>query len=259
MWTPDVYEGAPTAVTAFMSVGAKVGGFAAMIRVFAGSFEAVTADWAPAVAFIAAITMIVGNVSAVSQTNIKRMLAYSSIAHAGYILMGVAAGRDGVSASLYYMLTYMFTNLGAFAIGMAMERFSGKEGLLLDDYKGLAKRNLPFALMLMYIMLSLTGIPLTGGFTGKFYVFRAAVENDLTWLAVVGAVTSVISAFYYLRPVYNAFMFDGPGEVKSLPRGLSIALQVSVVVTLILGFVPGPWYAVAEQALLPAITAIAGG
>lgn len=259
MWTPDVYEGAPTAVTAFMSVGAKVGGFAAMIRVFAGSFESLTAEWAPAIAFIAAITMIVGNISAITQNNIKRMLAYSSIAHAGYILMGLAAGREGVSASLYYMLTYLFTNLGAFAIVIAMERFSGEEGLQLDDYKGLAKRNPKFALVLMYLMLSLTGIPLTGGFTGKFYVFQAAVDNGLVWLAVVGALTSVVSAFYYLRPVYNAFMFDGPGQVQSMPRGLTISIGIATAATIILGIFPTPWYEVAQQALLPAITAVAGG
>ena len=259
MWTPDVYQGAPTAVTAFMSVGAKVGGFAAMIRVFVGSFDSISADWAPAIAFIAAITMIVGNISAVTQTNIKRMLAYSSIAHAGYILMGVAAGSEGVSASLYYMMTYLFTNLGAFALVMAMERFAGEEGLLLDDYKGLAKRNPKFALALMYLMLSLTGIPLTGGFTGKFYIFQTAVENGLIWLAVVGALTSVVSAFYYLRPVYNAFMFDGPGQVMSMPPGLSLSIGITVAVTIILGIIPAPWYALAEQALLPAMTAVAGG
>ncbi|MGB1250375.1 MAG: NADH-quinone oxidoreductase subunit N [Candidatus Promineifilaceae bacterium] len=259
MWTPDVYEGAPTAVTAFMSVGAKLGGFAAMIRVFAGSFESISADWAPAIAVLAAITMIVGNVSAITQTNIKRMLAYSSIAHAGYIMMGLATGRSGVSAALYYMMTYLFTNLAAFALVMAMERFSGQEGLLLDDYKGLAKRNPKFALVLMYIMLSLTGIPLTGGFTGKFYIFQTAVESGLIWLAVVGALTSVISAFYYLRPVYNAFMFEGPGQVQSMPTGLSLAIGITTAVTLILGFFPTPWYAIAEQALLPAIRAVAGG
>ena len=200
MWTPDVYDGAPTSVTAFMSVGAKIGGFAAMIRIFVGAFESVSAEWQPAVAVIAGLTMIVGNVAAISQQNVKRMLAYSSIAHAGYILMAVAAGPDGVSASLYYMMAYLFTNLGAFAVVTAIERHDGKQGLLLDDYKGLAKRHTGLAIVLMYLMLSLTGIPLTGGFTGKFYVFRTAVDNGLVWLAVIGALTSVVSAFLLFAP-----------------------------------------------------------
>ena len=259
MWTPDVYEGAPTAVTAFMSVGAKVGGFAAMLRLFAGAFGSISDQWIPAVAVLAAITMIVGNVAAISQQNIKRMLAYSSIAHAGYILMAVASGAAGVSAALYYMMTYMFTNLGAFGIVIALERHEGKQGLMLDDYKGLAKRNVGFALVLTYIMLSLTGIPLTGGFTGKFYVFRTAVESGLVWLAIIGALTSVVSAFYYLRPVYYSFMFDGPAEIRSWGGSLKVAVYVSVIATLILGFAPAPWYDLAQRAILPGLTALAGG
>lgn len=259
MWTPDVYEGAPTAVTAFMSVGSKVGGFAALIRIFAGSFDSIIAEWAPAIAIIAAATMILGNIAAISQQNVKRMLAYSSIAHAGYILMAVVAGRAGTSAALYYMLAYLFTNLGAFACVIAVERNEGKLGLMLDDYKGLAKRNLPFALALLYLMLSLTGIPLTAGFTGKFYVFRSAIESGYVWLAIVGALTSVVSAFYYLRVVYYSFMYDGPAEVYRYPRALKLAIGICVVAVLLLGFAPAPWYDVAQRAIIPAVIAVAGG
>lgn len=259
MWTPDVYEGAPTAVTAFMSVGSKVGGFAALLRIFAGSLDSIILDWAPAIAVIAAATMILGNIAAISQQNIKRMLAYSSIAHAGYILMAVVAGRDGVSAALYYMLAYLFTNLGAFACVIAVERNEGKMGLLLDDYKGLSKRNLPFAIALMYLMLSLTGIPLTAGFTGKFFVFRTTIDAGYVWLAVVGALTSVVSAYYYLRVVFYSFMYDGPAEVYRYPRALKLALGICVAAVLILGFVPDPWYDAASRAIIPTVTAVVGG
>lgn len=262
MWTPDVYEGAPTAVTAFMSVGAKVGGFAALIRVFGGALIDLGAEWTGAIAIIAAVTLIIGNIAAIAQTNIKRMLAYSSIAHAGYILMAVAAipaDPEGVSAALFYMLTYLFTNLGAFAVVIALERHEGKQGLLLADYKGLAQRHLPLALIMMYFMVSLTGIPLTGGFTGKFYVFRMAIDTGMVWLAVLAALMSVVSAFYYLRVVFYSFMYDGPAEVKPMPTALWAALAISVVATILLGIVPGPLYDLAREATFTTITAVAGG
>ena len=186
MWTPDVYEGAPTAVTAFMSVGAKVGGFAAMLRIFVSALPDLGHTWVGAIAVISALTLILGNVVAVAQSNLKRMLAYSSIAHAGYILIAVASGLktpDGVSSALFYMFAYLFTNLGAFAVVIALEKEQGV-GNALDDLKGLAKRNPVVALVMAYFMLSLTGIPPTGGFSGKFFIFRAAIEADLLWLAI---------------------------------------------------------------------------
>jgi NADH-quinone oxidoreductase subunit N len=262
MWTPDVYEGAPTTVTAFMSVGAKVAGFAALMRLFIGTIGGWGEQWIMAVALLSAITMIVGNVAAVAQQNIKRMLAYSGIAHAGYILMAVAAAArnpQGVSAALFYMFAYLFTNLGAFAIVVAMERQEGKYGLLLDDYKGLAKRHFGLALVLAYFMLSLIGIPLTGGFTGKFYIFRTAVEANLVWLVVIGALTSVVSAYYYMRVVFYSFMYDGPGDVQPLPGALRVALGASLVATVLLGFFPTPWYELARQAVFSVVTAVAGG
>lgn len=260
MWTPDVYEGAPTAVTAFMSVGAKVGGFAAMLRVFVVALPEIGDTWAGAMAIVAALTMILGNVVALAQPNIKRMLAYSSIAHAGYIMMAVAASvqsQEGVSAALFYMLAYLFTNLGAFAIVIAVERKDNK-GTLLDDYKGLAKRHPLMALAMAYFMLSLTGVPPTGGFSGKFYVFRAAMEADLIWLAVVGVVTSVISGYFYLRVVYLMYMYDGEGEVTR-HSGLNWAIGLTAVATIILGFLPGNWFDLVQQAALQTMQVVMGG
>ena len=261
MWTPDVYEGAPTAVTAFMSVGAKVGGFAAMIRVFVAALPELGDAWVPAVAVVAALTMIVGNVVALAQQNVKRMLAYSSIAHAGYIMIGVAAtmgSEDAVPAALFYMLAYLFTNLGAFAVVIAVERRE-RGGLLLDDYKGLARRSPLMALALAYFMLSLTGVPPTGGFSGKFFLFRAAVEADLVWLALVGVVTSVISAYFYLRLVYLSYMFEGEEGAVESPRALDLVVGVSALATLVLGLLPGPWFDAAQQAIISGGRILAGG
>ncbi|MBK9049541.1 MAG: NADH-quinone oxidoreductase subunit N [Chloroflexi bacterium] len=260
MWTPDVYQGAPTAVTAFMSVGAKIGGFAAMIRLFMGVLPQMGDTWVPVVAVLAALTMIVGNVVALAQQNIKRMLAYSSIAHAGYIMMAVASNSDqGVSAALFYMMAYLFTNLGAFAIVIAIER-SGNQGLNLDDYKGLAKRNPALALVLAYFMLSLTGVPPTGGFSGKFFVFRAVLDAnpDLLWLTIVGVVTSVVSGYFYLRIVYYAFMFDGEGQAQMHPA-LNVAVTLSLAATVALGFLPAYWFDLTQAAAFQAMLIAAGG
>jgi NADH-quinone oxidoreductase subunit N len=260
MWTPDVYEGAPTAVTAFMSVGAKVGGFAAMMRILLFALPDLSYAWVPALAVVSALTMILGNVVALSQGNVKRMLAYSSIAHAGYVLIGIAASADserGLSAALFYLLAYLFTNLGAFAVVIAVERREG-QGLSLDDYRGLARRSPFLALALAYFMLSLTGVPPTGGFSAKFAVFGAAVDAGLLWLAIVGVVTSVISGYFYLRIVYLAFMYEGEGEVVT-PPALASAVVVTALVTLLLGVMPGPWFELAREAVFTSVQALAGG
>ncbi len=262
MWTPDVYEGAPTAVTAFMSVGAKIGGFAAMLRVFVSALPEFGDSWAPAVAVIAALTMIAGNVVALAQRNVKRMLAYSSIAHAGYIMIAVAASpgsADAVPAGLFYMMAYLFTNLGAFAVVIALEQREGR-GLDLGDYRGLWRRHPWFALALAYFMLSLTGVPPTGGFSGKFFLFRSALEADLLWLAIVGVVTSVVSGYFYLRLVFLAFMYDAEGELVVDRNGaLSFTVAVTALATLILGVLPGRWFEVVRQATLDGVRLIAGG
>ncbi|MBM4424642.1 MAG: NADH-quinone oxidoreductase subunit N [Chloroflexi bacterium] len=253
MWAPDVYEGAPTIVTAFMSVGAKIGGFAALVRVFFIAFPALAAHWTPVVAAISALTMILGNVAAIAQSSIKRMLAYSSIAHAGYVLMAVVAGGAGTmagfaaSSAVFYLLGYAVMNLGAWAVVMAVE----KDGAAakVDDFAGLGATRIGMALAMTVFMLSLTGLPPTIGFIGKFYVFRAAIDSGYMWLAVVGVITSLISAFYYLRVVMVMWMQSGQGEAVT-PLGLSTVVTLSALATFILGIVPGPLMAAAERALL---------
>ncbi|MCB9420848.1 MAG: NADH-quinone oxidoreductase subunit N [Ardenticatenaceae bacterium] len=261
MWTPDVYQGAPTSVTAFMSVGAKVGGFAAMLRVFVTALPQIGDTWVTAVAALSALTLIVGNFVALAQPNIKRMLAYSSIAHAGYIMIAVASSTatpDGVSSALFYMFAYLFTTMGAFAVVIAVERKTN-EGVTLDDYKGLAKRSPLLALAMAYFMLSLTGVPPTGGFSGKFFVFRAAIEANLVWLAIIGVITSVVSGYYYLRVVYMMYMMDGEGEVQDGWGLNGTAVAIAVLATLILGFLPGTWFDIVRQAALHGVQVLAGG
>ena len=260
MWTPDVYEGAPTVVTAFMSVGSKVGGFAALLRILLVALPALGETWTTAVAVLATLTLLVGNLLAIVQPNIKRMLGYSSIAHAGYILIAVAASArnpDGISAALFYLFAYAFTNLGAFAVVVALE-MREQEGVLLDDYKGLGKRYPWIAICMAFFMLSLTGIPPTGGFAAKFFVFRTAIEADLLWLTLVGVVTSVISGYYYLRVVFLMYMYDGEREMALRPA-LIAAVTVAAVATLLLGLMPGVWFDLARQAIISSVQAVAGG
>ena len=262
MWTPDVYQGAPTAVTAFMSVGAKVAGFAALLRVFTVALPAMSDSWMGALAFIAALTLIVGNVVALMQTNIKRMLGYSSIAHAGYLLIGVAAAGqnpEAIGSVLFYLLAYLFTTLGAFGVAIALEYKLG-EGVTLDNYKGLAKRSPWMAFAMLIFMLSLTGVPPTGGFSGKFYIFRSAVEADLWWLAIVAIITSVISGYYYLRVVFFMYMFDGDRtEPAYTGTAMKIGLTMALVGTLWLGFFPARWFDLAHDAIIGTTQLLAGG
>ena len=261
MWTPDVYEGAPTPVTAFMSVGAKVAGFAALLRILLWALPNMGDAWVPAIIVLSTLTLIIGNVAAIVQQNIKRMLGYSSIAHAGFILIAVAASSDnpqGISAALFYMFAYLFTNLGAFAIVIAMEHQQGI-GVHLDDYKGLSKQHPWMALAMAFFMLSLTGIPLTGGFAAKFYVLRTAIEAGLIGLALVGVITSVVSAFYYLRVVYLMYMYDGDAQLIRKPA-LVGAVWVTALVTLFLGILPAWGYNFAQSAVIQSVHVfIAGG
>ena len=252
MWTPDVYEGAPTPVSAFMSVGAKIGGFASLLRIMIVSVPVVVtvaetqpnANWQLTVALIAAATLILGNLTALAQTNIKRLLAYSSIAHAGYILMAVAAagtvgiGDQAAQASLVYLMAYMFTNLGAFGVAMALERSDGT-GTSLDDFIGLGRSKPTLALIMAFFMLSLTGIPLTAGFMGKWLVFMATIEAGLFWLAIIGVLTSVISAYYYVRIIVNMFLRDGAGDpAEGETQYLNWGIYVAFAGTLVLGVLP---------------------
>ncbi len=247
-WTPDVYHGAPTSVTAFMSVGAKAAGFAALVRLLMVSFDrAFTLDWQIAVAGLAFITMTGGNMAALAQKDVKRMLAYSSIAHAGYILVGVVPGTmAGVKGVLFYLMAYAFMNIGAFAVIAVLERRNAI-GSTISDYAGLAARNPLLALAMALFMFSLTGIPPFVGFWGKLYVFRAAVEANVSWLAVAGMINSAVSAFYYLGVVVQMYMrspvdVDSAGEAApiNLSGPVTITLTIAAVVTILLGIWPTP-------------------
>lgn len=251
MWAPDVYEGAPTSVTAFMSVGPKAAGFAVFGRVFLIAFGTLQANWADILVPIAILTMAVGNILAIAQTNIKRMLAYSSIAHAGYALIGIiAGGNDGIASMMNYLFIYAFMNIGAFAI-VIMLRTEGFKGEAITDYEGLAKTHpLASALMLVF-MFSLTGIPPTAGFVGKFYLFMAAVDAGYTWLAIVAVVFSSISAYFYLRIVMYMYMREPKGEVvlASSPS-TSLALAVTTAAVLIIGVLPSGVIDMARSAVM---------
>jgi NADH-quinone oxidoreductase subunit N len=244
MWTPDVYQGAPSAAVAFMSVGAKVAGFAALLRIFIAVLPELAVAWGPVVIAISAATMIWGNVAAIAQSNIKRMLAYSSIAHAGYILMALAAASDptvadeAVSAALFYLFAYLFSNLGAWAVVLALERTEGR-GLLIEDYAGLGRRRPALALAMTIFMLSLIGVPPTVGFIGKFLVFGVAIDAGLIGLAIVGVVTSLISAYYYLRVVVMMYMRSGEPESRS-EGWLNRTVGLTALATFLLGVLPGP-------------------
>ncbi|MBK9007010.1 MAG: NADH-quinone oxidoreductase subunit N [Anaerolineae bacterium] len=254
MWTPDVYQGAPTAVTAFMSSGAKIAGFAALLRVFATAFPSIAADMTDVFWVISAATMIVGNVVAIAQTDIKRLLAYSSIAHAGYILMAfVPYGNDkvvatSVAAGLFYLVAYVFTNFGAWGVVIALEKKEGK-GLALDDYAGLAKKHPALAAAMAIFMLSLIGLPPTIGLIGKLYLFRAVIDAGFVWLAIIGVLTSLVSAFYYLRVVVIMYMKDGEPATEREPF-LDMTTLVTALVTVVVSFVPQFLFAWASDAVL---------
>ena len=254
MWTPDVYQGSPTAVTAFMSSGAKITGFAALLRVFATAFPSLSVDITDVIWVLAALTMIVGNLTAISQTNIKRMLAYSSIAHAGYILMAfVPYGNKevmpvSVAAALFYLVSYAVTNFGAWAVVISLEKAEGK-GLEIGDFAGLAKKYPALAVGMTVFMLSFIGFPPTLGLVGKFYLFRAVVAGGFTGLAIIGVVTSLVSAYYYLRVVVNMYMREGDPVVDRDPW-LVFTVSVTAVAAVVLSFIPQWLFVMAGAAVL---------
>ncbi|MBP6178619.1 MAG: NADH-quinone oxidoreductase subunit N [Anaerolineales bacterium] len=254
MWTPDVYQGSPTAVTAFMSSGAKIAGFAALLRVFATAFPSLSVDITDVIWVLAALTMIVGNLTAISQTNIKRMLAYSSIAHAGYILMAfVPYGNKevmpvSVAAALFYLVSYAVTNFGAWAVVISLEKAEGK-GLEIGDFAGLAKKYPALAVGMTVFMLSFIGFPPTLGLVGKFYLFRAVVAGGFTGLAIIGVVTSLVSAYYYLRVVVNMYMREGDPVVERDPW-LIFTVSVTAVAAVVLSFIPQWLFVMAGSAVL---------
>jgi NADH-quinone oxidoreductase subunit N len=254
VWSPDVYQGAPTPVTAFMSVGAKAAGVAAMVRVFLIAFPGLAVNLTPILWTLAALTMVVGNVAALTQTNIKRLLAYSSIAHGGYILMAfVVYGQpdlvgDAVGAMLFYLVVYALSSFGAWSVVMTLER-KEEQGLALEDFAGLGRRNPWMGFAMLVFMLSFTGMPLTLGFWGKFYLFRSAVAGGFTGLAVIGVLASVVSAFYYLRVVVNIFMRPGEAELPTGTYWVQWVAVVAAAAVVLLSFVPGPLIDLAAQVL----------
>jgi NADH-quinone oxidoreductase subunit N len=254
MWTPDVYQGAPSAVTAFMASGAKIAGFAALLRVFSSAFTALSVDLTPILWGLAALTMIVGNLIAISQTNIKRLLAYSSIAHAGYILMAfVPFGNPDVrpvsiAAGLFYLVAYAVTNFGAWAVVIALEKSEGK-GLNLDDYAGLGRKYPALAAAMTIFMLSLTGVPPTLGLIGKLYLFRAVIAGGFYGLAIIGVLTSLISAYYYLRVVVIMYMREGEPQTTRDPW-LNLTWGLTALATVVVSLIPGPLFDLASQAVL---------
>ena len=240
IWTPDVYEGAPTPVTGFMSVGPKAAGFAVLFRIFLTAFPSVEDRWVSAFWLIAALTMVLGNVIAIVQPNIKRMLAYSSIAHAGYVSVAFTSTSErGVSAALFYLLAYSLMNLGAFAVVTIVSRQEDKL-VNVTDYAGLAARRPGLAAVLSLFLLSLAGVPGTAGFAGKFFIFRAAVESRLIWLALIGVLTTVISFYYYLYIIVQMYMREPNDQFSNLRMcgSLKIALTITAIGTLYLGIVP---------------------
>jgi NADH-quinone oxidoreductase subunit N len=239
MWVPDVYEGAPTSVTAFMSAGPKVAGFAVLLRVFLHVFQPLHAHSTAILSGLAVLTMAVGNIMALSQTNIKRMLAYSSIAHAGYALVGLAAGGpDGAASVMLYVCIYALMNMGAFGV-VIMLRKAGERGEEIADFAGLGKTNKTAAFLMLIFMFSLTGIPPLAGFVGKFYIFKSAVEAGLLWLAVAGVLFSAISAYFYLRVIMVMYMSEpkSPFELATSPS-LALALSISVTAVIFIGVYP---------------------
>jgi NADH-quinone oxidoreductase subunit N len=251
MWSPDAYEGAPAVVTGFMSTGVKAAAIAGFARVFLSALEPMIAEWAPVVWAVAAATMIVGAVVGVAQTSLKRMLAYSSIAHAGYLLVGLVAGNDvGKAAILYYLAAYAITNLGAFGV-IALIGSRDRANDDLRDYAGLWYSHPGMAAMMTIFLLSLGGFPPTAGFIAKWYIFSAAVGSGYYWLAIIGVLSSVVSVFFYLRIVVMMYMSER--DARPVPAPLTRlafgALAVSVIAILILGILPTPLIDLAQASV----------
>jgi NADH-quinone oxidoreductase subunit N len=251
MWTPDVYEGAPTSITAYMATGVKAAAFGAFLRVFYTAFYPYLAQWSSVLWFLAVLTMTVGNIIALAQNNIKRLLAYSSIAHAGYILVAFVTGDKVMSSSiLYYLLVYAFMNLGAFTVVILLGNKDGANEDL-DSYAGLAVRHPFISLCMTIFLLSLTGIPPLAGFAGKFYVFSDAIKGQYYWLAVIGMLNSAVAAFYYLRVLMYMYFKDPVKEIGKIDMsaGYVIVMLISVAALLYMGIFPRDFLLMAQKAV----------
>ncbi|MBI3940831.1 MAG: NADH-quinone oxidoreductase subunit N [Acidobacteria bacterium] len=254
IWTPDVYEGAPTPISAFLSVGSKAAAFLALLRVLYVALAGMNREWSDVLWLAAVCTMFLGNLAALSQSNIKRLLAYSSIAHAGYTLLGLVSGsRSGVEAVLFYTLAYALMNLGAFTVVQLISR-QGDQCTSLDDYRGLGRQHRWLAASLSLFLFSLAGIPATAGFMGKFFLFSAAVEQGLFWLVILAVVNSAVAVYYYIRVVVIMFMHEpDPQQAPiDMPAAAAAVIAVAVAGTLLLGVLPG----VVRRAVEAATTAL---
>jgi NADH-quinone oxidoreductase subunit N len=250
-WAPDVYHGSPTPVAGFLSTASKAAGFAVLMRFFLVAFPDIAVSWASILAVLATITMTLGNLLALSQKNIKRMLAYSSIAHAGYAMIGVVAISPlGVTSTVFYLSAYILTNLAAFGIVVAFGRVTGSDEILA--YAGMSRRSPGLALMLLVAFLSLAGMPPFGGFVAKIFVFTAAIQSGMVWLAVVGVVNSSIGLYYYLTVLKVVYLYRSEDEEKPLPisRPYGIALAVLTIGILLIGTIFAPWFGLSGAAAL---------
>jgi NADH-quinone oxidoreductase subunit N len=260
-WTPDVYQGAPSPTVVFMASAVKAAAFAGLLRVFTVAFGQYTHDWQPYVYALAVATLLVGAVLAVVQTDVKRMLAYSSINHAGFILLGVVAADKGVSGALFYLAAYTFMVAGSFGVVTVASR-RGDLATTLDDYNGLSKREPLLAFVFTVFLLAQAGVPLTSGFFAKFYVLQSAVDAGYWHLALVAMLSAVISAFLYLRIIVAMYMGESseadepeaPPRRLVVPFGAKLALGLAFVATLLIGFLPGP-LADSSKDATPAATA----
>jgi NADH-quinone oxidoreductase subunit N len=251
MWAPDAYEGAPTTVTAYLSVASKAASIAFLLRIFLGPLASVRDEWEPILAVVAVLTLTLGNLAAINQTNIKRLLAYSSISHAGYMLLGLIAGNDtGINGIAVYVMVYTFMNLGAFLVVVAMRR-QNIIGEDLDDFNGLAHRHPGYAVLMLIFLLSLAGIPPTAGFLGKYYIFLSLIQTGHYTLAVVATLYVAVAIYYYFKIVRSMFIREETEKAPlSASFGLRLALGVTGVLTLVIGLYPEPFLKMAQTSLL---------
>lgn len=253
-WAPDVYDGSPTPVAGFLSTASKAAGFAVLVRLFFVAFPGYAESWTLVLAILAAITMTVGNLLALPQTNIKRLIAFSSIAHAGYAMIGVVALTQlGAASVVFYLAAYILTNLLAFGIVMAFSRVTGLEDI--KDYSGLSRRNPAMALMMLAAFLSLAGMPPFGGFVAKVFVFAAGIEAGYIWLVIVGIINSIIGVYYYLNVLKYVYLYRMPEQDEEnhlipLPRPYTIALAILVIGVILIGTVFAPWFSWSDAAAM---------
>lgn len=259
-WTPDVYDGAPTPVVAYMASGVKAAGFAALLRILSTTFAPVVEDWVPAIEVIAALTLIVGSLSAVVQTDVKRMLAYSSISHAGFILLGVlAASNRGTSAALFYLFVYAFLVSGTMA-ALTILGGKGDNDFSFGSMQGLAKRKPILAFAMMIFLFAQAGIPFTSGFVAKFGVIAAAIDSENYWVAIVAVFAAVVGAFLYLRVLVSMFLQEPEEDARevSIPMPVGVVLTIAVFVTVLFGIFPGLLDGFAQDALVELTTGLSG-